>query len=244
MTGLSRSSVALFSLSISCAACIALLVTIVAFGIPRDVQGHTEPTPTVSSQALELTMADGYIPDGQTLSPFDRDLPAVANLQPDLLAAVQQAATDAASDDITIVITSGWRSTAYQQKLLDDAIITYGSEAEARKWVNTPEASTHVTGNAVDIGYTDADYWLIQFGNQYGLCQTFANEIWHFELMVEPGASCPAPLTDATEANTAHSENPQHRAPAQPQSSCTGEARRTVQSPAGRKAAGTMGILS
>jgi hypothetical protein len=189
-------------------------------------------------------MADGYIPDDETLSPFATDVPAVANLQPDLLAAVQQAATDAATDDITIVITSGWRSTAYQQKLLDEAIITYGSEAEARKWVNTPEASTHVSGNAVDIGYTDADYWLIQHGNRYGLCQTFANEIWHFELMVEPGASCPAPLPDATDANTARSGKTQHRAPAQPRSSCSDDTLRTARDRAVRSAPGTLIIPS
>ena len=32
-----------------------------------------------------------------------------------------------------------------------------GSEAEARKWVNTPAKSTHVNGKAVDVGPTAAD---------------------------------------------------------------------------------------
>ena len=68
--------------------------------------------------------------------------------------------------------------------------------------MNTPDKTTHVTGDAVDIGYTDADYWLMQYGNEYGLCQSYANEIWHFELAVEPGEACPAPLTDATSATT------------------------------------------
>ena len=27
---------------------------------------------------------------------------------------------------------------------------------------------------------TDADDWLIQHGSDYGLCQTYANEMWHF----------------------------------------------------------------
>lgn len=143
-------------------------------------------------------IGDGYIPDGQVLSPWDTDHPAVGNLDPNLLDAVQQAATDADADGIVMVVNSGWRSERYQQSLLDEAIVTYGSEKEARKWVNTPDASTHVTGDGVDIGYTDADYWLIEHGNEYGLCQTYANEIWHFELAVEPGETCPPPLHDAT----------------------------------------------
>jgi LAS superfamily LD-carboxypeptidase LdcB len=132
------------------------------------------------------------------LSPFDTSQPAIANLDPDLLAAIQQAATDAGADGIELVITTGWRSKRYQQQLLDDAVETYGSLAEARKWVNTPEKSTHVSGDAVDVGYTDADYWLMEHGSAYGLCQTYANEIWHFELMTEPGGTCPAQLPDAT----------------------------------------------
>lgn len=143
------------------------------------------------------TADDGYIVDGETLSPFD-DHPAILNLDPDLRPAIRHAATDAKADGVEMVINSGWRSKRYQQSLLDEAIVTYGSEKEARKWVNTPEKSTHVTGDAVDVGYTDADYWLIQHGSDYGLCQIYANEIWHFELAVEPGDTCPAPISDAT----------------------------------------------
>jgi zinc D-Ala-D-Ala carboxypeptidase len=147
-----------------------------------------------------VDIEDGYIPDGVVLSPWDTAHPAIANLDPDLLGAVQQAATDAEAEGIVMVINSGWRSERYQQALLDEAVVTYGSEAEARKWVNSPDASTHVTGDGVDIGYTDAEYWLIEHGNEYGLCQTYANEIWHFELAVEPGEACPPPLRDATES--------------------------------------------
>jgi hypothetical protein len=162
--------------------------------------GHPQPfgsTPATSPGA-ELGARDGVIPDGETLSPFDLEQAAIANLDPELREAIQEAAVDAKADGIEIVITSGWRSKRYQQQLLDEAVVTYGSLAEARKWVNTPEKSTHVSGDAVDVGFTDADYWLIQHGYEYGLCQTFANEIWHFELTVEPGEQCPAPITDAS----------------------------------------------
>jgi sugar/nucleoside kinase (ribokinase family) len=145
-----------------------------------------------------LTVDDGFIADNAPLSPFDTSLPAIANLDAGLRDAILSAATDAHASGIEMVINSGWRSERYQQALLDEAVVTYGSEEEARKWVNTPDASKHVTGEAVDIGPTDADDWLLQHGSDYGLCQAYANEMWHFELLVEPGGVCPAPIVDAS----------------------------------------------
>ena len=129
-------------------------------------------------------------------APFDLDTPAVANLDPDLLAAVQAAARDAQADGVPFTITSGWRSRAHQARLFAEAVAKYGSEEEARRYVATPDTSAHVTGDAVDIGPTDADSWLSQHGADYGLCQTFANEIWHYELATTPGGVCPAMLAD------------------------------------------------
>jgi len=158
-------------------------------------------TSVPTDDARHITANDGYIAENVTLSPFDIGQPAVGNLNRDLLDAVQRATTDAASDGVEIRINSGWRSARYQQSLLNEAVIEYGSEVEARKWVSTPDQSAHVAGKAVDIAPTDADYWLQQHGNQYGLCQIYANEIWHFELAVEPGALCPPPKTDASEGS-------------------------------------------
>lgn len=131
-------------------------------------------------------------------SPFDLDLPAIANLDADLLRAVQEAARDAAAQGVPFFVTSGWRTPAYQQQLLDEAIMRYASEDEARRWVATPQTSAHVTGDAVDIGPTDANSWLSQRGADYGLCQTYANEMWHFELATTPGGVCPRMRADAT----------------------------------------------
>lgn len=121
----------------------------------------------------------------------DSTAAAPVALDPRLERAVQEATRDAARDGITIQITSGVRTRAHQQQLLDEAIETYGSEAVARQYVNTPERSTHVQGLAVDVGPTDAAYWLAQHGADYGLCQVYANEIWHYERVVEPGEACP-----------------------------------------------------
>lgn len=150
-----------------------------------------------SSAAAGLTDGDGVIPDGGSLSPFDTSPAAIRNLDPGLLAAVQAAARDARRQGIEVKVTSGWRSKAYQQQLLDDAVKKYGTLAAARRYVNTPEKSTHVTGKAVDLGPTDADDWMQRHGADYGLCQAYANEMWHFELLTVAGGECPAPLPDA-----------------------------------------------
>ena len=153
--------------------------------------------PPSTSDTVVDSQDDGYIAVGSSVSAFDEHLPAIAKLDPDLRAAVQAAATAAIADGVEFVVSSGWRSPAYQQSLLDAATVQYGSLAEARKWVNTPERSAHVTGDAVDIGFTDADSWLSQHGADYGLCQIYTNEMWHFELATEPGGTCPEQITNA-----------------------------------------------
>jgi D-alanyl-D-alanine carboxypeptidase len=150
-----------------------------------------------TSAAAPLGDGDGVIADNNSISPFDTSRAAIRNLDPALLAAVQQAARDAQERGITVKITSGWRSRSYQQQLLDDAVRKYGTLAAARQYVNTPDKSTHVTGKAVDIGPTDADDWVNRHGADYGLCQAYSNEMWHFELLTKPGGQCPPQLPDA-----------------------------------------------
>lgn len=136
--------------------------------------------------------------DAQALSPYDVQNPAVGNLDPQLLAAVQHAADAAGAAGITMTITSGWRSPEFQQQLLDDAVATYGSVAAALQYVQTPQRSRHVQGRAVDIGGAGADQWLIAHGAPFGLCQIYANELWHFELATDIAGNCPPLLPNAT----------------------------------------------
>ncbi|MFD4257262.1 M15 family metallopeptidase [Streptomyces sp. NPDC058534] len=142
---------------------------------------------------------DGVVPDGTTV--LDADVPAVARLDPALLAALRQAATDAEDDGVhAFHVNSGWRSEDYQQQLLDEAVDQYGSEEEAAKWVATPETSAHVSGDAVDLGDSDVTAWLSRNGSAYGLCQTYANEPWHYELRPEAAAQgCPAMYDNAAQ---------------------------------------------
>ena len=140
---------------------------------------------------------DGSLADGQVLTPFDVQNPAIGRLDPPLLAAIQNAATAASAEGIAMTITSGWRSPEFQQHLLDDAVQTYGSFDAARQYVQTPAMSRHVIGQAVDVGGVGADQWLIANGSRYGLCQIYANELWHFELATDAAGICPPLLPNA-----------------------------------------------
>jgi zinc D-Ala-D-Ala carboxypeptidase len=181
-----------------------LLVVIAAIA----ALGHQLPassSSTAASPALvprgehrggALGEADGAIPDGTTV--FD-DVPGVTRLDADLLAALRRAATDAGHDGVELFVDSGWRSPAYQRRLLHQAVSKYGSEREAARWVATPETSAHVSGDAVDIGHSDATAWLSRHGAEYGLCQVYGNEPWHYELRPEAiDHGCPPMYADPT----------------------------------------------
>jgi len=141
---------------------------------------------------------DGAVPDGTTV--FDDGVPGVAKLDPALLVALRQAASHAASEGVEFFVDSGWRSAEYQKRLLEQAILKYGSRAEAARWVATPNTSAHVSGEAVDIGRSDAAAWLSEHGARYGLCQTYSNESWHYELRPEAiDHGCPPMYEDPTD---------------------------------------------
>jgi zinc D-Ala-D-Ala carboxypeptidase len=142
-----------------------------------------------------LTDDDGYIPEGSSL-PLDSDAPAVQRLDPSLLDALRDAQASARDRATDITIADGWRSERYQEQLFADAVRKYGSEDEASRWVKRGADSAHVTGDAVDIATADAMDFLNRFGSEWGLCQAYANELWHFELLTEPGGVCPAPAAD------------------------------------------------
>jgi zinc D-Ala-D-Ala carboxypeptidase len=144
-----------------------------------------------------LGEADGAVPDGTTV--FDDRLPAVANLDPALLAALRRAATDAAGNGVGFFVDSGWRSPQYQERLVQEAVSEYGSVEEAARWVATPNTSAHVSGDAVDIGPFDATTWLSEHGARYELCQIYRNEPWHYERRPGAGAhGCPSMYADPT----------------------------------------------
>lgn len=158
---------------------------------------NSAPTQVGGTTALSIGTGatdtwSGYLPDGATLSPYDTSSQAIARLDPKLLAAVQDAARSASTQGVDITITSGWRSRGFQHRLFDDALRRYANVDIARQFVASPEDSRHVVGEAVDIAGIGASDWLIRNGAQFGLCQIYANENWHFELATDDAGRCPA----------------------------------------------------
>ena len=185
---------------------VAGLLGVIAIGAALGYQSLASSSSTAASpidvprgeHIGALGHADGAVPDGTTV--FDDEIAGVANLDPDLLAAVRQAATDAADEGVEFFVESGWRSPEYQEHLLREAVSEYGSEEEAARWVAAPNTSAHVSGGAVDIGPSDARAWLSDRGVAYGLCQTYDNEPWHYELHPEATAQgCPPTYSDPTQ---------------------------------------------
>jgi zinc D-Ala-D-Ala carboxypeptidase len=169
--------------------------------LPAASSPSTAASPPTDRRGSErrgpLGEADGAVPDGTTV--FDEEVPGVANLDPALLGALRRAATDAAGDGVDFYVDSGWRSPEYQERLLREAISKYGSEEAAARWVATGNTSAHVTGDAVDIGPSGAAAWLSAHGAEYGLCQIYGNEPWHYELRREAiDHGCPPMYADPT----------------------------------------------
>ncbi|WP_084541227.1 hypothetical protein [Nocardioides alkalitolerans] len=122
---------------------------------------------------------------------MDADIPALTGLEPDPYDALRAAEVDTAADGVEIGSPAGgavaptsnasstglWRGTAAGRR-------------SSAGWP-PPRDSAHVTGDAVDIGPTDAAYWMSRYGAAHGLCQTFAHEIWHYELRGTSDGTCP-----------------------------------------------------
>jgi D-alanyl-D-alanine carboxypeptidase len=184
---------------------IAAIATALGDHLPASSSSTAaSPAPVSSPDAIRrserrpaLGEAGGAVPDGTTV--FDDEIPGVANLDSDLLDALRQAATDAANDGVELLVDSGWRSPEYQEQLLREAVSKYGSQAEAARWVASPDKSLHVSGDAVDIGPAAATAWLSEHGARYGLCRIYGNEPWHYELRPQAGDhGCPAMYADPT----------------------------------------------
>nr|WP_084529688.1 M15 family metallopeptidase [Nocardia crassostreae] len=117
---------------------------------------------------------------------------------PSLSLSYSLAAQEAHAAGVPMWIVSGYRTPAEQQAMWEDGIATYGSPDEARRWVLPPGESTHVSGDAIDVGPRAGAQWLEDNGNRWGLCRTYDNEWWHFEIATIPGLPCPPRVPDAS----------------------------------------------
>jgi hypothetical protein len=176
---------------IGAAGLLVLATTLVALG-------HQLAASSSSTAAAPIDWADAVIPEGATV--LDDGTPGVANLDPALLGALRRAAAAAADDGVELSVDSGWRSPEHQDRLFREAVAEYGSAEEAARWVATAERSAHVSGDAVDIGPSEAAAWLSERGAEFGLCQIYGNEPWHYELRPEAVVQgCPPMYADPTQ---------------------------------------------
>jgi zinc D-Ala-D-Ala carboxypeptidase len=177
-------------------------VLVVIAAIAADL-GHQVLASSSSTAASPIDALRGQhrgpLGEPDDVVPTPRRIRGGGKLDPALVGALRQAAADAMHDGVELYVKSGWRSPEYQQQLLNEAISKYGSEAEAARWVATPDTSPHVSGDAVDVGPSTATAWLSEHGAEYGLCQIYGNEPWHYELRPEAvDQGCPPKYADPT----------------------------------------------
>lgn len=147
--------------------------------------------PTRSPSTPSTTPSATKPPQKTVKTPKPSREESIYGLSPKLRARLAKAIAAAKADGVTIRITSGRRSAAKQQRLLNEAIKKYGSYQKATRWVLPPRYSAHVLGKAVDIGPAAAMTWLNKNGWRYGVCRRYDNEPWHFEALTAPGTKCP-----------------------------------------------------
>lgn len=158
---LTLSVAGVFALSV--AGVVAAMLHLGAFDSHPETPASTQSGPGVDARSRDVpdapghmpetvTEADGELPAGATV--FD-DYPTIANLDPGLRRALRAAAADARRDGVVFHIASGWRSQEYQERLLQEYVAAYGSEAEAARWVAPADKSLHVSGDAKARGCPD-----------------------------------------------------------------------------------------
>ncbi|RDI50834.1 M15 family metallopeptidase [Nocardia mexicana] len=140
----------------------------------------------------------GVLPGAYAAPAASESATGTGGLDPMLATAYTLAEREAHEQGVPLWVTSGYRTHEQQQELWEDGLVTYGGPDAARRWVLPPEESTHVQGKAVDVGPEEGARWLEANGSRWGLCRTFDNEYWHFELATAPGGECPPRIADAS----------------------------------------------
>jgi D-alanyl-D-alanine carboxypeptidase len=76
----------------------------------------------------------------------------IVKMRADAAAAFLIMTKQAWAEGVEIIPISGFRSSEYQETLFQRAVIKYGSEDAAVRWVARPGRSEHQTGLAIDLG--------------------------------------------------------------------------------------------
>ena len=131
-------------------------------------------------------------------------------MRTDATMALTNLTADARASGVAIIPISGFRSIEYQESLFRKAVVKYGSEDVAVRWVARPGNSEHHTGLAIDFGdgehpacdveppfeKTRAFDWLQKNAAQFGFELSFPRnnprgvnyEPWHWRFIGTPEA--------------------------------------------------------
>jgi zinc D-Ala-D-Ala carboxypeptidase len=131
-------------------------------------------------------------------------------MRADAAAAFLNLTRQARADGVGIIPISGFRTIAYQEALFQRALMKYGSEDAAVRWVARPGHSEHHTGLVVDLGdegnpasdveppfeETPAFHWLEKNAARFGFELSYPRnnsrgvhyEPWHWRFVGTPGA--------------------------------------------------------
>jgi hypothetical protein len=178
---------------------LALVAVVCVIGVGHadrsGAHGYLPSGPVGHGTGTSSTRTPAAQPTGGSTDPIDETHGSgadVADLDPALRRAVDAAIRTAKADGVLLYVNSGYRTRSYQEQLYQQAIDQYGSPQAARKWVLPPDESSHTKGLAVDMAPLAGAAWLRREGIRFGLCQRYANEGWHFELLAAaPGSRCP-----------------------------------------------------
>ena len=89
----------------------------------------------------------------------------------------------AASDGVELMVDSGYRSAAYQQKIFQRKMASGDDFYDIARWVAPPGYSEHMMGTTLDLVPSNwtfsgipADRWLQENGGEFSFTQTYPQE--------------------------------------------------------------------
>jgi hypothetical protein len=137
-------------------------------GEPRAVEASAEAeaaVPVTSAGADGPAMASGGGYSGPLVYRNGE------GMRPDVAAAFDQMAAAAATDGISLIVVSGFRSDAEQAEL-------FAAHPDP-KWVAPPGTSLHRCATELDLGPESAYGWIDTNASRFGFIQRYSWEAWH-----------------------------------------------------------------
>jgi len=123
-------------------------------------------------------------------------------MRPDVASAFDRLIAAARGDEVTVLITSGYRSDAEQAVLF--------ARRPDPRWVAPPGRSLHRYGTELDLGPPAAYGWLAANAPRFGFAKRYEWEDWHFGY-TRNAASRPSPAAGSSDPGGARPDGELHR---------------------------------